>query len=69
MLPEIVCHEDADVLVIIHDVMCCAFRYLLVNLPAILVICTAVTIVYVAYAIYTMSVIDNLLYDKEIEMS
>ncbi|MBQ3707037.1 MAG: hypothetical protein II889_03915 [Clostridia bacterium] len=58
-----------SVLAIIHDVMCCAFRYLLVNLPAVLVICTAVTIVYVAYAIYSMSVIDNLLYDKEIEMS
>ena len=34
----------------------------------VLVVTTAVTLVYAAYAIYSMRAIDTLLYDKEIEL-
>ena len=57
-----------SILAIIHYVMACSYYYLFVSLAAVLAICTAVTLIYASYAIYSMTVIDNLLYDKEIEM-
>ena len=57
-----------SILAILHYIMACAYRYLLVDLSVVLVITTAVTIIYAAYAIYTAHSIDDRLYDKEIEM-
>ena len=57
-----------SVLAILHYIMACAYRYLLVDLPVILVITTTVTLLYAAYAAYSMHVIDEQLYDREIMM-
>ena len=57
-----------SVLAILHYVVASAYRYLLVDFSLVLVVTTAVTLVYAAYAIYSMRVIDTLLYDKEIEL-
>ncbi len=57
-----------SILAILHYIMACAYRYLLVDLPMILVITTSVTLIYAAYTVYSMHVIDEQLYDKEITM-
>ena len=57
-----------SVLAILHYVAACAYRYLLVDFSLVLVVTTAVTLIYAAYAVYSMRVIDTLLYDKEIEL-
>ena len=57
-----------SVLAIVHYAVACSYRYLLVDFSLVLVLTTAVTIVYAAYAVYSMRVIDTLLYDKEIEL-
>ena len=58
-----------SVLAFINTVMACAYPYLAVNMPFALLLVTAVTLIYAIYTIYALSVVDNLLYDKEIEMA
>lgn len=58
----------ASILAILNYVISCSYRYLAVDLSLVLVLTTAVTIVYAAYAVYAMHTIDDQLYDKEIEM-
>ena len=56
------------ILAILNYVVSCSYQYLLVDFSLVLVVTTAVTILYAAYAVYSMRTIDTLLYDKEIEM-
>ncbi len=58
-----------SILAIINTVMMGAYLYLLVTMSMVFVISIAISIVYAAYAIYSAYVINNLLYEKEIEMS
>ena len=57
-----------SILAVLHYAAACAYRYLLVDFSMVLVVTTAVTLVYAAYAVYSMRTIDTLLYDKEIEI-
>ncbi len=58
-----------SILAILHYSFACAFHHLLPGMDVISVISAVVTLIYIAYAIYTVNFIGNMIYDKEIEMN
>ena len=55
------------VLAIINFIMFCAYHYLTVEMEAIGVITTIITLIWIAYTVYTTNTIANLVYNKELE--
>ncbi|MBQ4353827.1 MAG: hypothetical protein IJC71_02925 [Clostridia bacterium] len=58
-----------SILAILHYAFTCAYHYLLPTMSVISVISIAVTLIYIAYVIHTVHAMEEMLYDKEIEMN
>ena len=57
-----------SVLAIINYIFAASHAYLAVNMTAATLITSVVTLIYIAYIIYTVNLINELVYDKELEL-